>query len=361
MKLFNNCIGSVVAAAMALGLGLHEVRGAIFFQEDFQSDLPGTVPESATFTQKASVDSVIAVVDASSLLPDPFGGDGNKSLSILDRESSTAGDIRVAFKGDLPDAGLATGTISYKFFGYDDGVALQPPVGSIRAGLNNDLAGNSRINNNEAAFLLTFSATNQFVTQIVILETTSNTTTVLEQTWNFNTSYDIDIHFDALAQTWGATLDGTPLTKPGGSSVFNFWAPVTGINQFDLVGGAGTNRNSTVFFDDILIEGEANAVTASADFNDDGFVDGSDFLIWQRGFGLSDQPNAMTGDATGDGNVDDADLAIWKEQFGMAAGASVQAAAIPEPGTFSLLAAAAAAGMSFRGRRRLSSVNAEAK
>jgi hypothetical protein len=63
------------------------------------------------------------------------------------------------------------------------------------------------------------------------------------------------------------------------------------------------------------------SVTApSADFDEDGDVDGQDFLAWQRG----------DGDADGNGVVDAADLAIWTQQFGL--GESLAAnSAVPEP------------------------------
>jgi hypothetical protein len=72
----------------------------------------------------------------------------------------------------------------------------------------------------------------------------------------------------------------------------------------------------------------ANAVNADAvriiltagsepngDFDGDGHVDGSDFLTWQRGLGVTGATPEQ-GDANGDGAVDAADLAIWQEQFG---------------------------------------------
>jgi hypothetical protein len=61
-----------------------------------------------------------------------------------------------------------------------------------------------------------------------------------------------------------------------------------------------------------------------ADFDNDGDVDGQDFLIWQRGIGSAG--TNMTGDANGDTNVDAADLTVWKSQFG---GGAIQA--VPEP------------------------------
>lgn len=80
--------------------------------------------------------------------------------------------------------------------------------------------------------------------------------------------------------------------------------------------------------DNILAEGPA--VTENADFDDDGDVDGGDFLAWQRGLGTGTQH--AEGDADFDEIVDAADLAIWKAQFGP----TPPLAAIPEPATAAL-------------------------
>jgi len=67
----------------------------------------------------------------------------------------------------------------------------------------------------------------------------------------------------------------------------------------------------------------AAVVPASADpndFNNDGQVDGGDFLIWQRGLGLTGQLDKSMGDANVDGNVDAADLDLWETAFGIVAG-----------------------------------------
>ncbi len=53
-----------------------------------------------------------------------------------------------------------------------------------------------------------------------------------------------------------------------------------------------------------------------ADFDNDGDVDGSDFLAWQRGFGQASGAAPTQGDANGDGAVDGNDLAEWQTDFG---------------------------------------------
>lgn len=56
---------------------------------------------------------------------------------------------------------------------------------------------------------------------------------------------------------------------------------------------------------------------SDADFDDDGFVDGADFLIWQRQFG--ETGTDLQGDADRDGVVSSADLYVWTRQFNDAA------------------------------------------
>ena len=59
------------------------------------------------------------------------------------------------------------------------------------------------------------------------------------------------------------------------------------------------------------------AVTTSADFDQDNDVDGADFLAWQRGFGtLAPDANKDDGDADNDLDVDGDDLTAWQTAYG---------------------------------------------
>lgn len=78
---------------------------------------------------------------------------------------------------------------------------------------------------------------------------------------------------------------------------------------------------------------------ASADFDEDGDVDGSDYLIWQRGLGLLLGASHGDGDADGDGDVDNADLAIFEADYGTSA-LVTSVVGVPEPGTLALVAMA---------------------
>jgi autotransporter-associated beta strand protein len=82
-------------------------------------------------------------------------------------------------------------------------------------------------------------------------------------------------------------------------------------------------------------------VTANADFNGDGLVDGADFLVWQKNFGAAG--GHAQGDANGDNTVNAADLAVWQGHFG-GISATGAATAIPEPAA-AMLAVVAACGL----------------
>ena len=65
------------------------------------------------------------------------------------------------------------------------------------------------------------------------------------------------------------------------------------------------------------------------DFDNDGDVDTTDLLRWQRGYNLVGGALPEEGDANGDGLVNGSDLAVWKSYFGAAPGPG--AATVPEP------------------------------
>jgi hypothetical protein len=72
------------------------------------------------------------------------------------------------------------------------------------------------------------------------------------------------------------------------------------------------------------------------DFNSDARVDGQDFLIIQRGMGLTNASRSQ-GDADGNGIVNGLDLALWRtlafQQLGLSA---AQLDIVPEPSTLGL-------------------------
>lgn len=88
-----------------------------------------------------------------------------------------------------------------------------------------------------------------------------------------------------------------------------------------MQGGVATTGAQSAFFDDFVLE----AVSAGqpGDFDNDGDVDGNDFLVWQRG-GTSPPLGAAA-------------LATWKSNYGAGSPVVAATAAVPEPAAASLL------------------------
>ncbi len=109
-------------------------------------------------------------------------------------------------------------------------------------------------------------------------------------------------------------------------------------NQITAFGGTGTvmydydvtNPGITTVWAEML-------AAETGDFDQDGDVDGDDFLAWQIGNGIPVGGGATLaeGDANGDGGVNSDDLALWQTQFGPAVAAAISA--VPEPGSLLLL------------------------
>jgi hypothetical protein len=109
----------------------------------------------------------------------------------------------------------------------------------------------------------------------------------------------------------------------------------TGVDAvFTTLATAATN---TQFRGIEFVSGSINPPTNNSDFDNDGDVDGADFLIWQANLGATGVPvgNKSTGDANGDGNVNAADLTIWQAHFGLPPTVGA-AGAVPEPGALAL-------------------------
>jgi len=75
----------------------------------------------------------------------------------------------------------------------------------------------------------------------------------------------------------------------------------------------------------------------TSDFDQDGDTDGSDFLAWQRGFGIQGTAVLADGDGNGDGNVDEQDLALWNFVSSLPTPTTSAVATVPEPASFMLV------------------------
>ncbi|MCA9237573.1 MAG: hypothetical protein KDA44_19000 [Planctomycetales bacterium] len=106
-------------------------------------------------------------------------------------------------------------------------------------------------------------------------------------------------------------------------------------------GGSSSSDDFDWLIDNFTVEVfGSNAPANNADFNNDAIVNGADFLIWQRGLGLTDQTDKSNGNANADAVVDGQDLAVWASTFGTSPSAWAAAGSVPEPGAVLLIATA---------------------
>ena len=150
--------------------------------------------------------------------------------------------------------------------------------------------------------------------------------------------------FDNQASLSGLTVGTHEIVMPLTSAVHPLTFVPGSFN--DIFGGFGTGINDVIptgfqiyinksgtaawtgYFDNIRI---GALPTLDADFNDDGFIDGTDLSIWKESFAVDDD-----GDANGDSLTDGADFLLWQQQFAPAAAVS----AVPEPGSLGGVATA---------------------
>ncbi len=69
---------------------------------------------------------------------------------------------------------------------------------------------------------------------------------------------------------------------------------------------------------------------APGDFNEDGFIDGNDLMVWQTGYGTLSGATHLDGDADEDGDVDGADFLVWQRGYTGSASLASQTVAVPE-------------------------------
>lgn len=116
-------------------------------------------------------------------------------------------------------------------------------------------------------------------------------------------------------------------------------------------GGFGLDAENVVNMDNFRIE---FLPPQNGDYNDNGVVDGADYVVWRKNEGTT---NSLPNDNGIGGTIGAGHYNLWRSNFGNPGSGSasgLSAAAVPEPATFSLAALMAIVGCSLSapGRRR---------
>jgi endonuclease/exonuclease/phosphatase family metal-dependent hydrolase len=168
------------------------------------------------------------------------------------------------------------------------------------------------------------SSTNRAAQVGLINSMVANSTTpaILAGDYNFRPT---SAEYAQLSQEWQDPTADSPGTSP---SLQIDFVTYRGPDQWQILeeGAFIVNATTAIASDHYPLLAVLELLPKDADFNDDGIVDGIDFLIWQREFGATGPD--LPGDANHDRKVDADDLAIWSEQYG--SGGSISAA-VPEP------------------------------
>jgi hypothetical protein len=150
-----------------------------------------------------------------------------------------------------------------------------------------------------------------------------------------------------------------------GTTEFHLQIASSGMNHFGestgetsvLFGTGAAPEYNAEFHRNMTLGGDTRDLVLNVgaglpgDYNRNGKVDAGDYVVWRKMLGQ--MGTGLPADGSGNGVVDQADLAFWKANFGDIGGsgssqAARSSAAVPEPGTITLIAL----GLVTAGRRR---------
>jgi len=350
----------------------------ILLNETFENDAPDSFPNSADFFARSSInpdpnlDPSTAVVTGGTFT-DPFSP-GNQSLVLHNPEGTTQMAVTWANVFSNDPSTFRNGSIEFDLYmetpdpnafwtffstriGYGDnnrsgisGAASDTTVWNTYRLQNQFVPDPNSLDPNAPEVLQTLEQVTdpgyRITSGTEFTYTDSDPNDVLGADRAMHVKYEI-----IETSTSGSTFNGFPVYRVTIDDktfewsdeetehpwVFNSGAGdfVPGINIISFLTDASGNSvdqdpgTGNVYIDNLLIINN-DLSPADADFDGDGLVTGSDFLIWQMNFGLTGQVDNSNGDANGDGTIDETDLVFWENQYGtspLVAAVSV----VPEP------------------------------
>lgn len=142
-------------------------------------------------------------------------------------------------------------------------------------------------------------------------------------------------------------ISTTTLTEFSNTVTIALDSPFIGRTLRSVIVAEGAEQvQGTYFFDNVSIEYTPDPGFKTADFNNDGFVDGADLTSWKNAYGQN-----HTADANFDALSDGQDFLEWQRQYTGPPPSASTAAAVPEPAA-ALLVALAGLALPVCGRRR---------
>lgn len=271
---------------------------------------------------------------------------------------ASSGDFKMTPIVDIGNDNQMSGFVPTNFtdtYVRTQGIVLPDPNDPANDGGN--LVVLARVNPNTlSGYLLYFDVSGNLNLRILDGGVTFDIGTTVTEV-DFNASSEVVIQLDVVGDQLSgyAWLADDPAGKPAEPQVTALateWAPIFTAGLAGIAYAEDEDNTVGIFrYAAAQDTPFVDANPSNGDFDGDNDVDGADFLIWQRGLGLTGQPDATTGDADDDGDVDANDLALWKSHFG---GPPAVAAigAVPEPASLALLAGGGLAIAAIRWRRR---------
>ncbi len=322
----------------------------VILSEDFESDTPDTIPESADFFARSCVPFVdcptepAKVVVTGGMFPDPFAA-GNQS--VLFHNPNSAAQMALTWTSIFDDnpGAFRNGVIEFDVWMQKPLPVLGEPGGKFWAFLDArigyggpDRAGVSTLGDvtiwDNIRIQNLFPPTPDPVESVV--DAGAQFTVGLQTTYTDpvpnglmapDTSFHVKFEISGTPgnESYVVKVNDTPITWLQDGEMSHPWVPdAPGVNVLSFLSDASAFTQgagaSNVYLDNIVvINYDLPPAGLEGDFNNDGKVDAADYVVWRKGF-LG-------------GTFGEEDYAAWRSNFGATLGSGTTAAQVPEAAT----------------------------